>query len=495
MTPQDLKASILQLAIQGKLVPQIPEEGTGEELFQQIQAEKQRLVKAAKIKKEKPLPEITEDELPFDIPENWRWVRWGDLSQSIQYGYNAPAQEKGRIKMVRISDIQDGKVLWDTVPYCDIKEDDIPTYLLGANDILFARTGGTVGKSYLVKEVPEEAIYAGYLIRTQYSSLLCPEYMKYFMESQLYWDQLRNGTIATAQPNCNGKTLSKMILPLPPLAEQKRIVAKIEELLPLIDRYEQAWSKLEEFNKRFPVDMQKSILQMAIQGKLVPQIPEEGTGEELFQQIQTEKQRLVKAGTIKKEKSLPEITEEEVPFDIPDSWKWVQFGEIANILGTGLVRSSSEQYLTAQYYYFKMNNIGNFDGKCHFDNMNMINATPEEYERYKIEKGDFLFNTRNSRELVGKTAVVPNINLPIILNNNILKIRLLGGIIPEYINCFFNSPLGREQLVKFITNTTNVAAIYQKQIVTLYVPLPPLAEQKRIFAKLEEILPLCERLK
>lgn len=234
--PEDMKKSLLQYAIQGKLVEQRPEEGTAEELFAQIQQEKQRLIKEGKIKKEKPLPEITDDEKPFDIPENWKWVRWGDLSQSIQYGYNAPAQESGRIKMVRISDIQDGKVLWDSVPYCEIKEDDISTYLLDANDILFARTGGTVGKSYLVREVPEEAIYAGYLIRTRYSSELCPEYLKHFMESQLYWEQLRNGTIATAQPNCNGKTLSKMVLPLPPLAEQKRIVAKLEQLLPLCER-------------------------------------------------------------------------------------------------------------------------------------------------------------------------------------------------------------------------------------------------------------------
>ena len=234
--PGDMQKSILQLAIQGKLVEQRPEEGTGEELFQQIQTEKQALIKAGKIKKEKPLPEIAEDEIPFDIPDTWKWARWGDLSQSIQYGYNAAAQEKGRIKMVRISDIQNGKVMWETVPYCDIDEKDIPAYLLSTNDILFARTGGTVGKSYLVKDVPEEAVYAGYLIRTQYSSLLCPEYMKYFMESKLYWDQLRNGTIATAQPNCNGKTLAKMILPLPPLAEQKRIVAKLEEILPLCDR-------------------------------------------------------------------------------------------------------------------------------------------------------------------------------------------------------------------------------------------------------------------
>ena len=236
MTPQELKNSILQLAIQGKLVEQRAEEGTAEELFVKIQEEKQRLIAEKKIKKEKPLPEITEEEKPFDIPDSWKWVRWGDLSQSIQYGYNAPAQESGRIKMVRISDIQDGKVLWDSVPYCEIKEDDISTYLLEANDILFARTGGTVGKSYLVKEVSEEAIYAGYLIRTRYSSFLCPEYLKYFMESQLYWEQLRNGTIATAQPNCNGKTLSKMILPLPPLAEQKRIVEKLEQLLPLCER-------------------------------------------------------------------------------------------------------------------------------------------------------------------------------------------------------------------------------------------------------------------
>ena len=234
--PSDMKKSLLQYAIQGKLVEQRPEEGTAEELFEQIQKEKQRLIADGKIKKEKPLPEITEEEKPFDIPESWKWVRWGDLSESIQYGFNAPAKSSGRIKMVRISDIQDGKVLWESVPFCDIQENEIPNYLLKKNDILFARTGGTVGKSHLVKDVPEEAVYAGYLIRTQYSESLCPEYLKYFMESALYWTQLKNGTIATAQPNCNGQTLSKMILPLPPLAEQKRIVAKLEQLLPLCDR-------------------------------------------------------------------------------------------------------------------------------------------------------------------------------------------------------------------------------------------------------------------
>jgi type I restriction enzyme S subunit len=226
-----LKGKLIDAAICGKLTNQLPEDGTAEDLYQQIQEEKKRLEKEGKIKKSKKLPEITEDEIPFDIPANWKWARWGNLSESIQYGYNAPAKAEGRIKMVRISDIQDNKVMWNTVPYCDIEEEDIENYLLHENDILFARTGGTVGKSYIVTDIPEDSIYAGYLIRTSYSSSLCPKYMKHFMESKLYWKQLSNGTIATAQPNCNGQTLSKMILPLPPLNEQERIVNRLDSLL------------------------------------------------------------------------------------------------------------------------------------------------------------------------------------------------------------------------------------------------------------------------
>ena len=233
--PGDMKAALLQAAIQGKLTGQLASDGDAETLYADIQKEKQKLIKEGKLKKAKTLPEISEDEIPFDIPENWKWVRWGNLSFSIQYGYNAPALQKGRIRMVRISDIQNNAVAWDTVPYCNIEEKDIPDYLLEVNDILFARTGGTVGKSYLVKEVPCESIYAGYLIRTRYSSDLVPSYMKYFMESQLYWDQLKEGTTATAQPNCNGQTLSKMLIPLPPLSEQKRIVEKLDKLFSLCD--------------------------------------------------------------------------------------------------------------------------------------------------------------------------------------------------------------------------------------------------------------------
>lgn len=229
-----LKNKLIDAGIRGKLTNQLHEDGTAENLYVEILEEKEELLKTGKLKKEKKLPEISDKEIPFKIPANWKWVRWGELSQAIQYGYNAPARQEGRIKMVRISDIQEGKVKWETVPYCDIDENNIESYLLHENDILFARTGGTVGKSYIVTDIPENSVFAGYLIRTSYSSKLCAKYMKYFMESQLYWRQLRNGTIATAQPNCNGQTLSKMILPLPPLKEQQRIVAKIDEMLSII---------------------------------------------------------------------------------------------------------------------------------------------------------------------------------------------------------------------------------------------------------------------
>ena len=231
--PAEMEKSILQYAIRGKLLKQKNSGETGNDLYNLIQKEKNELIKQGVIQKSEPLAPISPDEIPFEIPSNWKWCRWGDLSFSIQYGYNASAKNSGRIRMVRISDIQDGEVLWDDIPFCDINEEVIKSYLLEENDILFARTGGTVGKSFLVKKVPYESVYAGYLIRTRYSKLLVPEYLKAFMGTKLYWDQLHEGTIATAQPNCNGKTLSKMLIPLPPREEQIRIVNKLKELLPL----------------------------------------------------------------------------------------------------------------------------------------------------------------------------------------------------------------------------------------------------------------------
>lgn len=324
MTPQELRASILQLAIQGKLVPQLPEEGTGEELYQQIQAEKQRLIKTGAIKKEKSLPEILEDEIPFDIPEKWKWYRLGELFNIVN-GFtplksNPEFWEDGDIPWFTIEDVhRQGRFILSTEKFITRKALSKNTErIVPADTVLLCCTASVGEYAYTKIPLTTNQQFNAFVLKEHYKNAVYPLYVFEYAKT------LKGSLIDRA-----GKTtfnfvsvgkLSNMLIPLPPLAEQKRIVAKIEELLPLIDRYEQAWSKLEDFNKRFPVDMQKSILQTAIQGKLVQQLPEEGTGEELFLQIQSEKQHLIKAGAIKKEKPLPEITEDEKPYDIPANW-------------------------------------------------------------------------------------------------------------------------------------------------------------------------------
>ena len=236
MTPQELKNSILQLAIQGRLVEQRPEEGTAQELYQQIQSEKQRLIKEGKIKKEKPLPEITEDEKPFEIPESWMWVSVGSVSVNIQYGSSQKSATSGKVAVLRMGNIQDGKLILDKLVYTS-DEAEIEKYPLKYNDLLFNRTNSKelVGKTAIYKgEIP--AIYAGYLVRVT-PLYVNSDYLNYVMQTQFYWSYCQSvRSDAIGQSNINAEKLKRFVFPLPPLAEQKRIVARLEELLPLCER-------------------------------------------------------------------------------------------------------------------------------------------------------------------------------------------------------------------------------------------------------------------
>ena len=231
-----MQKSILQLAIQGKLVEQRPEEGTGEELFQQIQAEKQALIKAGKIKKEKPMDEIKEVEMPFDIPETWKWTSVGSVCVNIQYGSSQKASVTGKVPVLRMGNIQNGRLVWDKLVYTS-DDEEISKYPLQYNDLLFNRTNSKelVGKTAIYKgEFP--AIYAGYLVRVT-PLLICSDYLNYVMRSQFYWSYCQTvRSDAIGQSNINAEKLKRFVFPLPPLAEQKRIVAKLEEILPLCDR-------------------------------------------------------------------------------------------------------------------------------------------------------------------------------------------------------------------------------------------------------------------
>jgi len=490
MTPQELKSSILQLAIQGKLVEQRPDEGTGEELYKQIQAEKQRLIKAGTIKKDKPLPEITEDEKPFDIPESWKWVNLNNIAVNRLGKTLDKAKNTGDFQPYLCSI----NVYWSGIDLSKVKlarfeQDELPKYKLEKGDLLICE-GGNVGRS-AIWESEDTMYYQNALHRVRFYSNIDAYFYKYLLECYKGIGIIDAFSKGMTIKHLVQSALNLMWLPLPPLAEQKRIVARIEELLPYIDRYGQAWSKLEDFNKRFPCDIQKSILQLAIQGKLVEQRPDEGTGEELYKQIQAEKQRLIKAGTIKKEKLLPVITEDEKPFDIPESWKWVRWGEVINIVSARRVHQSD--WKSEGIPFYRAREIAKLAEEGYVDNKLYISQDLfEEFSKSGVpQPGDLMVTAVGT---LGKTYIVKSEDHFYYKDASVICFENYSSIVPEYLKFVMQSEMMMNQIRSNSSGTT-VATLTMIRTVEYLLPLPPLAEQKRIVAKLEEILPLCERLK
>ena len=447
-----------------------------------------------------------DEEIPFEIPKSWQWERWGNLSYSIQYGYNAPAEETGDIRMVRISDIQDGEVLWATVPFCHISKSEIDTYLLHKNDILFARTGGTVGKSFLVNDVPYPSIYAGYLIRTRYSNMLSAQYMKYFMECELYWEQLRNGTIATAQPNCNGKTLAKMILPIPPYNEQIRITEKLNQVLKQIRKYGESQGRLDKLNIQIYDLLKKSILQEAIQGRLVAQDNSDEPVSTLLQRIKEEKLRLVKEGKLKKkdvvdsvifkgddnryfEKKGKDIVciDEEIPFEIPDTWVWVRLENICEYIQRG----KSPKYSPIKKYPVIAQKCNQWSGFSIDKAQFIVPETISSYgEERKLQDRDLLWNSTGLGTL-GRMAIYYSKLNPYelaVADSHVTVIRTFKQYVcPEYLYAFFSSYTVQSVIEEKSDGSTKQKELATNTVKAYLVPLPPYEEQKRIVNRIDEV--------
>mgnify|MGYP004675834751 CR=1 FL=1 len=464
MTPEQLKASILQYAIQGKLVEQRPEEGTAEELYQQMHVEIKYLEKK-KLFKTKDSSAITEDEKPFDIPDGWKWVRLGEIL-NIESGKGLTAKQ--------------------------MRHGDIPVFggngitgyhdeaLIEKETVVIGRVGFYCGSVHIT---PKKAWVTDNAFITLYpENSINREYLVYILR----YMNLGKNSNATAQPVVSGKKIYPMLFPLPPLAEQKRIVAKIEELLPYIDRYVASYERLEQVNTEFPEDMKKSVLQYAIQGKLVEQRPEEGTAEELYRQIQAEKKRLIKEGKIKKEKPLPEIAEDEIPFDIPESWKWVRLSDLCKSISDGDHQPPPQ--VPNGIPFLVISNVSS--GTIDFANTRYV---PQDYfealsaERI-AERGDILFTVTGSYG----TSIKVNCDKAFCFQRHIALLKLL--IDWDYLFFALKSPAIKLQCDAIATGTAQ-KTVGLKSLRSIILPLPPLAEQKRIVAKLEEILPLCERLK
>ena len=477
MKAQDLKNSILQLAIKGKLVEQREEEGTAKELIEKIQAEKEQLIKEKKIKKEKPLPEITEDEIPFDIPESWEWVRLGSIEEiNLGFTYRPKYTSKG-VRFLSVKDISKGKIDFSNTQF--VSEETYVNASYGSKphkgDILFGRVG-TIGKPQIIDSDDKFCIFVSLGFLRDHTDLLNKKYICSWMESQLFWKQVYTMVKGATVKNLNTSWLSDFLIPLPPLAEQKRIVAKIEELMPYVEQYDKAYTEVGELNKKFPEDMQKSILQYAIQGKLVEQREEDGTAEELYQIIQAEKEKLIKEGKIKKSKPLPEITEDEIPFDIPESWKWVRLGDV--------IQLTSGQDMTPNKYNEISKGIPYLTGASNIqDGEVIINRWTEEPKALAL-KGDILLTCKGT---VGKTVILEQEEVHIA--RQIMSIRTIV-VDSEFIQIF---------LMSYVNNLKAMAksmipGIERKNVLEAILPLPPLSEQKLIVYKIEELLPYIKQL-
>ena len=368
-------------------------------------------------------------------------------------------------------------------------DDSLSQYVLDLKNILLCMTGGTVGKSLFITELDEKMVVNQRVATIKVNSVM-PEYVYQAILAPLTQKVIQDSKNST-NDNISMDTIKDFLIPLPPLAEQKRIVAKIEELLPYVDRYADAYEKLEQFNAKFPEDMKKSILQYAIQGKLVEQKPEEGTGEELYRQIQAEKHRLSKEGRIKKEKPLAEITEDELPFDIPESWKWYRIGELFNIVnGFTPLKSNPEFWTDGDIPWFTIEDVRR-QGRFISSTEKFITRKALAKNTERIVPADTVLLCCTAS--VGEYAYA---KIPLTTNQQfnafVVKDYYKNAVYPLYVFEYAKTLKG--SLIDRAGKTTfNFVSV--GKLSNMLIPLPPLAEQKRIVAKLEELLPLCERLK
>ena len=498
MNAQDLKNSILQLAVCGKLVEQRAEEGTARELIEQIKAEKEQLIKDKKIKKSKPLPEITEEEIPFEIPESWEWVRVNDIFnvKSAMRIHQTDWQSSG-IPFFRgrelVQLIKTGNVDFDIYISKELYEKNkekggVPR----KNDILVTAVG-TIGKSYIVKGTKPFYYKDAYILCFENIVNIYPEYIKYCLDSPYMQNEIHRDSMATTVAQLTIIKAKEMLVPFPPLEEQHRIVAKIEEILPYIDQYDKAYTKLETFNKKFPEDMKKSILQMAMRGKLVEQRAEEGTADELYEQIVAEKAQLIKDGKIKKEKPLPEITEDEIPFEIPSSWKWVRFGEFGSYkkgpFGSALTKAIFVPKGDNTVKVYEQKNAIQKDASLG-DYYITRDYFESKMKGFELFPGDIIVSCAGT---IGETYIMPEGIEQGIINQALMRMKLMPSVYVEYFLIYFNVIL--KQTARKSSKGSAIKNIPPfAELKSYLVPLPPLEEQKRIVAKIEELLPYCDQL-
>ncbi|GAC23508.1 type-1 restriction enzyme EcoEI specificity protein [Paraglaciecola mesophila KMM 241] len=525
-----LRELILELAVRGKLVPQDPNDEPASELLKKIEAEKARLIKEGKIKKQKPLPLISDEEKPFKLPDGWEWVILQDITSKITDGdHKTPPRITSGFKLLSAKNVRDGYVDMDICDfiaeesYIKSRERCLPE----EGDLMIVSVGGTIGRSSVV---PKDSAFA--LVRSV--ALIKPLkissfYFKYAMDSQLLQESIHARKRGGAQPCLYLSEIGKFPFSLPPLAEQHRIVAKVDELMSLCDQLEaqtenriqahqllvetllatltnakdadelnENWQTISQhfdvlFTTQASIDqLKQTILQLAVMGKLVKQDPSDEPASKLLERIATEKQQLIKDGKIKKQKPLPPITDEEKPFDLPEGWGFERFGNLTSRLGSGSTpRGGQSAYVDKGVIFLRSQNVWN-DGLKLDDTAYITDETNEKMYNTQVFPGDVLLNITGAS--LGRSTIFPeHLNIANV-SQHVTIIRLIEQSMGLFVHLGILSPLV-QRLVWGRQVGMAIEGLSKKVLELFEFPIPPLAEQHRIVAKVDELMTLCDSLK
>ena len=525
-----LREMILDLAVKGKLVEQDPNDEPASVLLERIKEEKERLIKEKKIKKEKPLPEISEEEKSFELPEGWEWVRLNDICKLITDGtHSRPKYVQEGIPFLSVKDVTSGIIDFSNVKY--ILEEEHKKLINRCNpeygDILLTKIG-TTGIAKVIDVNVEFSIFVSLALLKIFNENIFNRYLEYTINSPFVKKQSKENTQGVGNKNLVLKCIKSFIIPVPPLSEQKRIVEKVDSLMSFCDKLEEALEKkvhygelcaksifnsignvstseeLEEALKFILAnfkdislgdnavkELKNCILQLAVQGKLVEQDPNDEPASVLLEKISEEKERLIKEKKIKKEKALAEIREEEKPFELPDGWCFTRLNNLTTKIGAGSTpKGGKSVYLDSGIKFIRSQNVYN-NGLFINDVAYIDEKTHEKMSGSKVEANDLLINITGGS--IGRCCIVPSEFDTGNVNQHVSIVRLIDNEILKYIHLVLTSPYIFNKIMEVQVGISREGLSISK-LSEFIIPFPPLSEQKRIVEKVDSLMALCDEL-
>ncbi|MCR5573917.1 MAG: restriction endonuclease subunit S [Bacteroidaceae bacterium] len=510
MNAQQLKNSILQEAIEGRLVLQDPNDEPASVLLEKIRKEKAKLVKGKKIKADKNASRIyrtedghwmehfedkkredicIDDEISFDIPKGWEYCRFSSLYWLLTDGtHSTPKYTLTGVPFLSVKDMSSGKLSFVNTKFISPEEHSLISQRCNPQkgDLLISKVG-TTGIPLIIDTEKEFSIFVSLALVKFFPDLLDSHFLIHLINSPLVQSQVKEETRGIGNKNWVLTAISNTLMVLPPLAEQKRIVAKIEKLLPKVEEYGKAQESLDKLNEELPERLKKSILQEAIEGRLVLQDPNDEPASVLLDKIRAEKKRLVKEGKLKK-KDLEEtpISEDEIPFKIPESWEWCRLSNVGEIITGGTPSKSETKYYGNDYPFYKPADLE--QGIDTIYSSDSLSVDGFEHSR-KLPKNSILVTCIGS---IGKTGLIRKEGTCNQQINAIIPFNIF--IIPEYLFYFCLSSFFQESMWDSSSSTT-LAILNKNKFSQLIIALPPLAEQKRIVEKIEQLMHEIDKLK